>query len=72
MSTHHTSDTPCSVPGAPQTPIASHTFQPSQSVMVDNIEQVLARGEKVSTLVDKTDDLQAQAAAFQQKAGGAG
>ena len=28
-----------------------------KSIMVDNIEKVLQRGEKIELLVDKTDDL---------------
>lgn len=37
-----------------------------KAVMVDNIERVLARGERVEALVDKTDDLRAQAGRFQR------
>lgn len=37
-----------------------------KSVMVDNIEQVLARGERLEALVDKTDDLRSQADRFQR------
>ena len=36
-----------------------------KSVMVENIEQVLARGERLEALVDKTDDLRSQADRFQ-------
>jgi len=35
--------------------------------MVQNIESVLARGEKLDVLVDKTDDLQDQAQKFQRQ-----
>lgn len=31
-----------------------------KSIMVQNVEQVLARGEKLDVLVDKTDDLRDQ------------
>ena len=37
-----------------------------RSVMVENIEQVLARGERIENLVDKTDDLRSQADRFQR------
>ena len=37
-----------------------------KSVMVENIEQVLARGERIENLVDKTDDLRSQADRFQR------
>ncbi|EIE23900.1 R-SNARE protein, VAMP72-family [Coccomyxa subellipsoidea C-169] len=35
-----------------------------KNVMVDNIEQVLARGERIENLVDKTDNLRNQADRF--------
>ncbi|CAK0754213.1 hypothetical protein CVIRNUC_002280 [Coccomyxa viridis] len=35
-----------------------------KNVMVDNIEQVLARGERIENLVDKTDNLRTQADRF--------
>lgn len=35
-----------------------------KSVMVDNIEKVLDRGEKINLLVDKTDNLHQQAFKF--------
>eukprot|EP00877_Chromochloris_zofingiensis_P007987 jgi/Chrzof1/3441/Cz12g25160.t1 len=38
-----------------------------KSIMVQNVEQVLARGEKLDVLVDKTDDLRDQAQKFQRK-----
>lgn len=38
-----------------------------KSIMVDNIEKVLQRGEKIELLVDKTDDLVNQAADFNRK-----
>ncbi|KAG2482833.1 hypothetical protein HYH03_018270 [Edaphochlamys debaryana] len=38
-----------------------------KDVMVENIEKVLERGEKIELLVDKTDDLRNQAEQFQRK-----
>ncbi|KNC53195.1 synaptobrevin [Thecamonas trahens ATCC 50062] len=38
-----------------------------KGVMVDNIEKVLERGEKIELLVDKTDNLSAQAFQFKKK-----
>ncbi|GBF87977.1 hypothetical protein Rsub_00689 [Raphidocelis subcapitata] len=38
-----------------------------KSVMVENIEQVLARGDRIQLLVDRTEDLQAQAQQFQKQ-----
>lgn len=38
-----------------------------KNVMVQNIEQVLARGEKIEDLVDKTDQLRFQAESFQKQ-----
>ncbi|KAI8466200.1 MAG: R-SNARE protein, VAMP72-family [Monoraphidium minutum] len=38
-----------------------------KSVMVENIEQVLARGDRIQLLVDRTEDLQVQAAQFQKQ-----
>lgn len=38
-----------------------------KDVMVENIERVLERGEKIDLLVDRTDDLRNQAEAFQKK-----
>ncbi|KAG2452182.1 hypothetical protein HYH02_003213 [Chlamydomonas schloesseri] len=38
-----------------------------KDVMVENIEKVLERGEKIELLVDKTDDLRNQAEQFQKK-----
>lgn len=37
-----------------------------KNVMVQNIEQVLARGERIEDLVDKTDQLRFQAETFQR------
>jgi vesicle-associated membrane protein 72 len=34
-----------------------------KNIMVDNIEKVLERGEKIELLVDKTDNLRFQASA---------
>eukprot|EP00161_Ancyromonas_sigmoides_P025470 TRINITY_DN8531_c0_g3_i1.p2 TRINITY_DN8531_c0_g3~~TRINITY_DN8531_c0_g3_i1.p2 ORF type:complete len:258 (-),score=67.48 TRINITY_DN8531_c0_g3_i1:165-938(-) len=39
-----------------------------KSVMVQNIEKVLERGEKIELLVDKTENLNAQAFQFKKKA----
>eukprot|EP00201_Polytomella_parva_P016893 CAMPEP_0175051354 /NCGR_PEP_ID=MMETSP0052_2-20121109/7749_1 /TAXON_ID=51329 ORGANISM="Polytomella parva, Strain SAG 63-3" /NCGR_SAMPLE_ID=MMETSP0052_2 /ASSEMBLY_ACC=CAM_ASM_000194 /LENGTH=186 /DNA_ID=CAMNT_0016315621 /DNA_START=138 /DNA_END=698 /DNA_ORIENTATION=- len=38
-----------------------------KDVMVENIEKVLERGEKIEVLVDKTDELRSQAEQFQKK-----
>lgn len=38
-----------------------------KSVMVENIEKVLARGDRIQLLVDRTEDLQAQAQQFQKQ-----
>ncbi|GFR41750.1 hypothetical protein Agub_g2505 [Astrephomene gubernaculifera] len=38
-----------------------------KDVMVENIEKVLERGERIELLVDKTDDLRNQAEQFQRK-----
>jgi vesicle-associated membrane protein 7 len=38
-----------------------------KSVMVTNIEQVLARGEKIELLVDKTENLNQQAFKFKRQ-----
>ncbi|KXZ50451.1 VAM2/VAMP72 protein [Gonium pectorale] len=38
-----------------------------KDVMVENIEKVLERGEKIELLVDKTDELRNQAEQFQRK-----
>uniref|UniRef100_A0A7S0RW97 V-SNARE coiled-coil homology domain-containing protein n=1 Tax=Chlamydomonas leiostraca TaxID=1034604 RepID=A0A7S0RW97_9CHLO len=38
-----------------------------KDVMVENIEKVLERGERIELLVDKTDDLRSQAETFQKK-----
>lgn len=38
-----------------------------KDVMVENIEKVLERGEKIELLVDKTEDLRNQAEQFQKK-----
>jgi len=38
-----------------------------KNVMVQNIEQVLARGERIEDLVDKTDQLRFQAETFQKQ-----
>ncbi len=38
-----------------------------KDVMMENIEKVLERGEKIELLVDKTDQLQNQAEQFQRK-----
>ncbi|KIZ05556.1 Vesicle-associated membrane protein [Monoraphidium neglectum] len=35
--------------------------------MVENIEQVLARGDRIQLLVDRTEDLQAHAQQFQKQ-----
>lgn len=37
-----------------------------KNVMMDNIEKVLDRGEKIELLVDKTENLRTQADAFQR------
>ncbi|GAB5036319.1 r-vamp71-family [Nannochloropsis oceanica] len=39
----------------------------TKSVMVENIDQVLARGEKIELLVDKTDRLSQQAVQFKRQ-----
>jgi len=38
-----------------------------KNIMVENIEEVLKRGEKIEVLVDKTDDLRNHAAQFQHQ-----
>lgn len=38
-----------------------------KGIMVENIEKVLARGEKIEVLVEKTDDLRVQAQRFQKE-----
>jgi len=38
-----------------------------KSVMVENIEKVIQRGERIDTLTDKTDDLRANAELFQKQ-----
>lgn len=42
-----------------------------KNIMVDNIEKVLERGERIELLVDKTDNLrtQARASAYQSASG---
>ncbi|MQJ84146.1 hypothetical protein EI014_25665, partial [Escherichia coli] len=38
-----------------------------KGIMMDNIEKVLDRGEKIELLVDKTENLQFQADSFQRQ-----
>lgn len=38
-----------------------------KGIMVENIEKVIERGEKIELLVDKTDDLRSQAQEFQKR-----
>lgn len=38
-----------------------------KNIMVENIEKVIERGEKIELLVDKTDDLRSQAEVFQKR-----
>ena len=40
--------------------------------MMENIEKVLERGEKIEVLVDKTDNLSKQAQVFQKMSEGGG
>jgi hypothetical protein len=37
--------------------------------MVENISKVLERGDRIQLLVDRTEDLQAQAVQFQKQVG---
>jgi hypothetical protein len=38
-----------------------------KGIMMQNVEQVLVRGERLDVLVDRTDDLRDQAARFQRQ-----
>jgi vesicle-associated membrane protein 7 len=38
-----------------------------KQIMVQNIEQILARGERIELLVDKTDNMSHQARAFRKR-----
>lgn len=38
-----------------------------KNIMVENIERVLERGEKIELLVDKTDNLRFQARGWQEE-----
>jgi len=42
-------------------------IEDAKNVMVQNIEKVLARGEKIEVLVDKTEDLNQQSQSFKKK-----
>jgi len=42
-------------------------IEDAKNVMVQNIEKVLARGEKIEVLVDKTEDLNQQSQSFRKK-----
>ena len=39
-----------------------------QNIMVQNVEQILSRGERIELLVDKTDNMASQATAFRRGA----
>lgn len=39
-----------------------------QDIMVQNVEQILSRGERIELLVDKTDNMASQATAFRRGA----
>jgi len=42
-------------------------IEDAKNIMVNNIEKVLERGEKIEVLVDKTEDLNQQSASFKSK-----
>ena len=39
-----------------------------KDIMVQNVEQILSRGERIELLVDKTDNMASQATAFRRGA----
>jgi len=41
-----------------------------KKIMVQNVEAILSRGERIELLVDKTDDLSHQAKAFRKRSQG--
>lgn len=47
---------------------AQHELDQVKSVMVQNVEQILSRGERIELLVDKTDTMAGQATAFRRGA----
>jgi len=48
----------------PKLPLCKKKVSEVKNIMVDNIEKVLERGEKIELLVDKTDNLRFQADKF--------
>lgn len=38
-----------------------------KAIMVQNVEQILSRGERIELLVDKTDHMSTQAKAFRKR-----
>lgn len=48
-------------------PAQSPQVDEVKNIMVENIERVLERGEKIELLVDKTDNLRFQARGWQEE-----
>jgi vesicle-associated membrane protein 7 len=47
---------------------AQHELAQAKDIMVQNVEQILSRGERIELLVDKTDAMAGQATAFRRGA----
>lgn len=47
---------------------AQHELNQVKDIMVQNVEQILSRGERIELLVDKTDAMAGQATAFRRGA----
>jgi vesicle-associated membrane protein 7 len=47
---------------------AQHELNQVKDIMVQNVEQILSRGERIELLVDKTDVMAGQATAFRRGA----
>jgi vesicle-associated membrane protein 7 len=45
---------------------AQHEIEATKNIMVQNVEQILSRGERLDLLVDKTDNLSTQSRAFRK------
>lgn len=54
-------------PEADKVKLVKHKIEETKNIMVDNIEKVLDRGEKIELLVDKTDELEETAQDFRFK-----
>lgn len=47
---------------------AQNELDQVKNIMVQNVEQILSRGERIELLVDKTDNMASQATAFRRGA----